>query len=357
MVKSAKYLVVGSPKDYSGKSAVVLGVAFQAQAAGLTIAYGKPLSAEANDTNRIEDSQFISETLNLEPSRQPPTILSLTPETIQRRMSGHDSQDYQAQLRQYQASSDLVLLEGPGTLRDGKLFDLSVEHMAQALDAKVLLVIRYEAVALVDLILSAALQLGDRLCGVVINDVPADDTVHVTEVVRPFLEAKGIPVYGVLPHSDLLLSVSVRELVHQLKAEVLCRSDRLNLMVETLKIGAMNVNSALKYFRKAHHMAVVTGGDRTDLQLAALETSTHCLILTGHIAPTQEVLHRAEDLEVPILAVDLDTLTTVEIIEKAFGQVRLHEAVKVQCIQEIAATALDTSRLLEQLGLGTAAAV
>jgi BioD-like phosphotransacetylase family protein len=39
-------------------------------------------------------------------------------------------------------------------------------------------------------------------------------------------------------------------LVHQLKAEVLCRSDRLDLMVESLAIGAMNVNAAVKYFRK-----------------------------------------------------------------------------------------------------------
>ena len=357
MVKSAKYLIVGSTKAYSGKSATVLGIAFQAQAAGLTIAYGKPLSSEANDTTSSEDSRFIAETLGLELSQQPPTILSLTPEATQQRISGRDSQDYQERLRQYQASSDLVLLEGPGTLRDGKLFDLAIEQMAQVLDAAVLLVARHEAVSLVDTILSAEAQLGDRLCGVVINDVPSSDMDHVTDVIRPFLEAKGIPVYGVLPHNDLLLSVSVKELVHQLKAEVLCRSDRLNLMVETLKIGAMNVNSALKYFRKAHHMAVVTGGDRTDLQLAALETSTHCLILTGHVAPTQEVLNRAEDLEVPILAVDLDTLTTVEIIENAFGQVRLHEAIKVQCVQEITASTLDTSRLLDQLGLSTAAAV
>lgn len=354
MVGSAKYLIVGSTKAYSGKSATVLGVAFQAQKAGLTLAYGKPLSSEINGTTNHEDSRFIAETLGIAPQ---PTLLSLNPKTIQKRMSGDDVQDYPAQLQQYRADRDLVLLEGPGTLREGTLFDLAVEQMAQALDAQVLLVTRYEAIALVDTVLVAKAQLGDRLCGVVINDVPAGDIDHVKEVICPFLAAKDVPVYGVLPHSEILMSVSVRELVHQLKAEVLCRPDRLNLMVETLKIGAMNVNSALKYFRKAHHMAVVTGGDRTDLQLAALETSTHCLILTGHIAPTQEVLNRAEDLEVPILTVDLDTLTTVEIIEKTFGHVKLHDAIKVQFIREMTADALDVPRLLDRLGVSTAAAV
>ncbi len=36
---------------------------------------------------------------------------------------------------------------------------------------------------------------------------------------------------------------------------------------------------------RGENMAVITGGDRTDLQLAALETSTTCLILTGSISP------------------------------------------------------------------------
>ena len=66
-------------------------------------------------------------------------------------------------------------------------------------------------------------------------------------------------------------------------------------------------------------MAVVTGADRTDIQLAALEASTQCLILTGLGDPLSQLIHRAEELEVPILKVELDTLATVEIIEQALA--------------------------------------
>jgi hypothetical protein len=187
--------------------------------------------------------------------------------------------------------------------------------------------------------------------GVFINDIPTDQLSIAQSTVRPFLERQGIPILGMMPRSALLRSVSVRELVHQLKAEVLCRSDRLNLMVESLTIGAMNVNSALKYFRKRRNMAVVTGGDRTDIQMAALETSTQCLILTGQLPPQPIILTRAEELEIPVLSVDLDTLTTVEIIDQTFGQVRLHEPIKVRCIQEIMAQHFDVERLMNQLGL------
>ena len=127
--------------------------------------------------------------------------------------------------------------------------------------------------------------------------------------------------------------------------------DRLDLMVETLTVGAMNVNSALEYFRKGKNMAVITGSDRTDLQLAALESSTNCLILTGHSPPQELILARAKDLEIPILSVNLDTLTTVEIVDQAFGTVRLHEAIKVQCVQSLIEEHFDLDKLLSKIGM------
>jgi BioD-like phosphotransacetylase family protein len=160
-----------------------------------------------------------------------------------------------------------------------------------------------------------------------------------------------------LPKDNLLYGVSVRELAKRLKAEVLCRRDRLDLMVESLSIGAMNVNSALEYFRQRENMAVVTGSDRTELQMAALETSTHCLVLTGHIPPQPLVLSRAEDLEIPVLSVNLDTLTTVEIIDRAFGKVPIHEPIKVQCIQELMTKYFDLDRLVNYLALEPAVTV
>jgi len=354
--ESVRYLLVGSPEAYSGKSAIILGLAHLFQERGVDIAYGKPMGtclSESEADTLDEDVRFIAATLNLPESHLRPTLLSLDADTIARRIRGEDPTDYQQALSAYgrMQGGSLVLLEGPGTLDEGYLFDLTLPQMAEVLDAPVLLVSRYHSELVVDSLLASKRVLGDRLQGVLLNDVPLDQVEAVEANVRPFLESKGIPVLAVLPRSDLLRSVSVAELVHQLNAEVLCCPDRLDLMVESLKIGAMNVNSALKYFRKSRNMAVVTGGDRPDIQLAALETSTHCLILTGQIPPTPAVLSRAEDLEVPILSVDLDTLTTVEIIDRTFGQVRLHESIKVQHIRQLMQSHFDLERLMSALAL------
>ena len=362
MPKPAKHLLIGSTEAYSGKSAIILGIAFQLQARGVTVAYGKPLGtclSEHPEDSVDEDVRFLSDMLGLGPDHIRDTLLTLDPVTIQSQIATGGDGDFNQALAQYLkpiSGADLTLVEGPGTLEEGTLFNLSLPHLAEFLDAPVVLVTRYHSLLIVDSLVSARQRLGDRLLGVVINDVPESAAHDIESVVKPYLEQHQIKVLSVLPQTPLMRSVSVGELVGRLEAEVLCCEDRLDLMVESLTIGAMNVNSALKYFRKATNMAVVTGGDRTDIQLAALETSTQCLILTGHLPPSPQVLSRAADLEIPMLSVDLDTLTTVEIIDQTFGQVRFHEPVKVECLRHLMETHFDVADLTGQLGLSPVSA-
>ena len=361
MPKAVRYLLIGSTEAYSGKSATVLGIAHQLKAKGLDLGYGKPLgTCWSKDASGIEeDVQFVADVLHLPTDRLQPTILALDEPTIQKRIRGDDRVDYPKALKKYlqMRGPDLVLLEGPANLEEGSLFDLSLRQVAEGVNARILLVARFHSLLIIGALISARRRLGDRLLGVLINDIPEDRFEEVKTTVQPYLEERGIPIFGLLPRSALLRSVSVGELVNQLKAEVLCRADRLDLMVESLSIGAMNVNSALKYFRKGRNMAVVTGGDRTDIQLAALETSTQCLILTGQMPPSPAILSRAEDLEIPILSVDLDTLTTVEIVDRAFGKVRVKEPVKVEYICNSMAENFDAARLMKELGLEPAVTV
>jgi uncharacterized protein len=354
VAKSAKFLIIGSVKAYSGKTGIILSIARQLQEKNLAIAYGKPIgTSETTAENDEGDVEAIAQGLALSEAQIGKPLLYLNEKTIDKRLSGEDTTNYTQALQNLVRGleGDLIFLEGAGTLDRGSLFDLSVEQMAQAIDARVLLVSRYSSLLITDSFLKAKKDLGDRLLGVIINDIPIQKLEEVQTFVKPFLEKLGIAVLGMLPSSRLLRSVSVRELARQLDAKILCRSDRLDLMVESLSIGAMNVNSALEYFRQGENKAVITGGGRSDLQLAALETSTSCLILTGHTPPQEMILSRAEDLEIPILAVNLDTLTAVEIVDGAFGRVRLQEQIKIECIQELMAQYFDRDRFLSQLGV------
>jgi uncharacterized protein len=358
-----KYLLVASTEACSGKSATILGIADRLQEKGIEIAYAQPVvTANVANPQKLARSQVASidsdvelmaQALSLPAERLGLPLLTLDPDRTIDRLTGVDRQDYTKLLKEnVQLPGDLVILEGGANLHEGSLFELATIQVAEALDAGVLLVNRYHPVSSVDLLLSAQQQLGKRLLGCIINDIPRDRVDTVQSTLVPYLEQSGIPVFGVVHRNGLLRSITVKQLVEKLDAEILCRPDRLDLMVESLSIGAMNVNSALEYFRRGNNMAVVTGGDRADIQLAALETSTQCLILTGHLSPQPFIVSRAEDLEIPILSVDLDTLTTVEIIDRAFGQVRLQESIKINCALELFGNHCEIDRLMSLLGIG-----
>ncbi len=351
-MSNSKCLLIASSEPYTGKSATILGIAHQLQKKGIQLGYGKPIGTYFKADDTIQDEQdlnFISQILDLPSTRAKAPLLLLNEKTIIDALA--QETNYQSQLKEYFNSieGDLILLEGGGTLTQGNLFHLSVPEIAEQLDIPVLLVVKYESLLIIGQILHAKQLLGDRLTGVLINNVPTDSLDTIENNIKPFMKKKGIDILGVMPTDRLLQSVSVRELASQLNADILCREDRLDLMVESLTVGAMNVNSALEYFRRGTNMAVVTGSDRTDLQLAALESSTNCLILTGHTPPQELILARAKDLEIPILSVNIDTLSTVEIVDKAFGTVRLHETIKVECVQNLIEEHFQIDRLLEKI--------
>ena len=357
MLKSARHLLIGSTESHSGKSTMSIALGVQLQALGFRVGWGKPLaSAEAigyatdkHDT----DLNFVPHILALAPEQCLPTLFSLDKHAFIEQLRESSPQNFTDALAHYwdQAAGDILLLEGPSTLEEGEILNLSLPEITSALDASVLIVARFNTRYMIDQLIAAQKRLGTALLGVILNGVGPDEANLAAETVVPYLEKQGIPVLATLPKISFLSSIRVSELVSHLDAEILCCDDHLDLVVESLKIGAMNVNAALRFFGQGMHQAVVTGGDRRDLQIAALETSTHCLILTGQISPSKDVIALAHDKEVPILAVPTDTLTTVELIDSLFGHIPLRNPDKVPLIKEVLAKEIDMTRLASLMGL------
>ena len=347
----SQILLIGSCEPFSGKSALVLGISKKLLEQGKKIRVGKPLATCIELTNPAsmayeglidDDVKFIGSTLNLAEENLIPSVGLLDNISAEKRIINKDLIPGKG-FEQIEALVNddfdgLNILEAAGSLNEGMIYGLSLPQLAKELNAKVLIVNLWEDSKSVDALLDAKKQLGDHFAGTVFNAVVPDQVEKIKNKIIPSLQEMNIKVFGVMPKSPLLRSVTVGELIRRLDAKVICCPEKEQLLVETLSIGAMGVNSAMEFFRRRRNMAVVTGAERTDIQLAALEASTQCLILTGLGEPLLQLIHRAEELEVPILKVDLDTLATVEIIEQAFGHVRIHESIKasyaVQLVQE-----------------------
>jgi hypothetical protein len=233
----------------------------------------------------------------------------------------------------------------------GYALNLAASHIALLLDARLLLLVNYKPNLPWDGILAARDSLEGRLIGIVINHVPERLLEGLTRQMQKFSEHYSIPVLGILPEAKLLSSISVGELARLLNGEIVGAAEKDDELVENFSVGAMNVESALTYFRRTPHKAVITGGDRADIQLAALETDTKCLVLTGNLYPTPAVLAQAVDRGIPIIVVDTDTLTTVRQVEDELGHIRLHHERQISFLREMVDSKVNFATLSQALGL------
>lgn len=345
---------VGSSETYSGKTlaCLVLGIRWQQQ--GWRVGYMKPLGllpvgtgSEATD----EDAQFVAQQLRLEASPAHLCPILLSEKTCHMKM-GEAQGKVQAAFGAASAEADVMLVGGSGSLLSrGSLLGVDGASVAELLDAKVMLVSRCRSFLDADGIIASHRALGDRLVGVILNLVPASQEDRIRDVVVPCLEERGIAVLGVMPLDPVLHSVSVSELVEATGGELLCGAEAAEELVENFVVGAMGADRALQHFRRTPRKCVITGGDRSDVQLAALETPTRCLILTGDLRPQHTVLARAQELGVPVLMVRADTLHTVTTIEEMLGRLRVREPKKIARAVEQFEARLDLAQLDAALGL------
>jgi len=125
---------------------------------------------------------------------------------------------------------------------------------------------------------------------------------------------------------------------------------RLDDFVENFSIGAMDVDSALSYFSRIPNKAVITGAHRSDIQLAAMETSTKCIILTGGLYTNDVVIGRAQSKGIPIISVAEDTFTAIDRIEATMGKARIREKGKIARAKELIETEFDMKGFLKIIG-------
>jgi BioD-like phosphotransacetylase family protein len=341
---------IASTETFVGKSAVCATLLEQFRSAGYRIGYMKPVSVSAVPSESgaaDEDAQTMRKLFNLPDAPETIVPVLATLRLIDGALHGNQ-RDYRTDVQQaYEkiaADRDIVVLEGVNTWAEGAFLHLSAHEVSEMLDVPVLLVSRYNSVFAADPIIAVQHYLQSRLVGVILNQVPSSQVDYVRTTFAPFLEQAGVPVVGIIPSSPELGAVSVGELTEELGATVIGEGD-MERLIEHLTIGAMGADTALQFFRRKPNKAVITGGDRVDLQIAALETSTACLVLTGNVRPAQTVLDRAAQRKVPVLMVTSDTMSVVQRAEGLFGRMRFGRGNTPARFNELAGRNIDMQRL------------
>ena len=354
-----KSLYVTSVERYSGKTAVCLALGRCFQKDGYKVGYLKPLSIQPwLEGGKIvdEDAIFVKEVLALDTPLSEMSPVVVTQEMLKKQISGESDEDLMSKVKAAAKaagqSKSLLLLEGGGSLREGYVVNLPTPDVAKSLNSQVLVVVRYrDEIRLLDDVLAAKFRLGKALSGVIINRVPEEETHFVENYARNYIENQDVKVFGILPDERGVAALMVDELIDALEPQVLTDCVTSNILVENLTVGAMTAEAALSRLRSRNNTAVITGGDRTDVQIAALETPISCMILTGCLEPRPLIVKHANELGVPILLVRTNTMETVAAIDAIFGKTRMGQEIKLNNFEQLLQQHVDLERLCEAIGL------
>jgi len=348
-------ILVTATEESTGKTAVALALALMATERGRSVGYMKPKGTRLRSAvgkTRDEDPMLARELLDLDAGMDQlePVVYSET--FVEEAIRGRETP---AEVRERVRTAfdglaedkDLMVVEGGGRPSTGGVVDLTDAAVAELLDAEVLVLSGYGDARDVDDVLAAADDVRGRLLGVLFNGVGETAGSALDGEVAGFLEARDVPVLGVVPRDHELAGVEVATLADELGAEVLTAEAPTDATVERFTVGAMGPETALRYFRRTSEAAVVTGGDRSDVQTAALEApGVRALVLTGGQRPSAAVLGTAEERGVPVVLVSADTLTTVERVEDVVQGGRTQEPATVRRMVELLATHADPDALL-----------
>ncbi len=350
------YLI--SEQGFSGLHTLSLGLCLRLKRDGFKVGFIKPLGnlyQKEGDLVTDADTSFLLETLGLDEELKDACPLILTPQLINNALVG-ERQDYLSIVKEafgrVSEGKDIVLIQSSMSARQGAFLGLSGYDLARELGTKVVMVERFNDSLMADNALHAQSILGDLLQGVIFNMVSPGRQSFVHDMLSKYLEETAhLPVLGMIPEDRMLRSITIRELAASLHGEVLSGDEALDNLVEGVVVGAMGPEHAISVFRKRRGECVVTGGDRSDIQLAALEANLPCLILSGHLYPSPIILGKADEMGVPVILVNDDTLTAAEKTDMLIKTARTRGEKKMDRLSELMNMYVDVDRLYHLIGL------
>lgn len=340
-------VVIGSMRKSAGKTSTIVGIA---GALNKKIAYLKPFGERMlYHKKRLwdYDSALITHLFGL---KEDPVDMSIGFDHSKLRYM-YDEEGIQQKLLETIAhignDKEILFIEGGKDLTYGISVYLDTLSLTRYTASKLFIVVSGEEDTILDdlLFLKKHVDLaGVHLGGIIVNKVQNLDAFQNTHL--PVIDKIGVRVIGVIPHQSELTYFSVYYLADQLFAKVITGEGGLKKVVKNIIIGAWSANVFLQNpaFKKEGKL-VITGGDRTDMILASLESDTSGIILTNNILPPSNIIYKATERNIPLLMVLSDTYQTAKQIENLEPLLTKDDTDKVELLRRLCQKHLDLNAI------------
>ncbi|MBU4526845.1 MAG: phosphotransacetylase family protein [Desulfomicrobium sp.] len=350
-------IYVGATSGYSGKNMIAMGIGLKLQKEGYRVGYMKPVGALPQEKNGVlgdADAFFVQDILGLS---EDPTLVTpvVVDQDFKIKAFTGKCEDLMPRIKsayeQISKDKDITIVAGSGSMYSGKYCGVDGVSVVKALGIKSMIIDRYVKELNYDYLIAMKELLGDQLLGVLLNDIPPVFKEELDSLLHPFMESKGIKVLGKIPSDPLMGAIKVADLADRLGGKIITAQDKSERVVENFLIGTMQVENFMTHFRKSKKSAIIVGGDRSDVQLVALEGQCQCLVLTGNLYPNDIIMTRAEVLEVPIVVVRDDTFTVAKKMEAILSRHKLRDVIKIQHGSQLVSSIIDFQFMKEKLGI------
>lgn len=337
-----KHIYITSTDHRAGRTAFSASLTALLRARGDRATYVKPVSVSADDgDDESNEIGFLKEALGLP---QPVSEIACVTADVTELEEGLGGRKKAVKdgLKVMAQEADTLVIDGlPAT---GLTAAASAE-IAEMTKAQVVCVVSYcRGMDIADIV-TAKQHFGGRFVGVVLNSVSALSMRAARQETIPALEQMGVETLGVVPEERMLLGFTVADYRKRLGGRLLNNEEHAGKIIENLIVGAMALDESTYYYERKDNKALITRGDRPDLQWNALESSTRCLILTQDQDPIPYVMDKAEDAEVPVVVVPKGTLDTVAEIEDFVTEPNFHHPEKLARYTHLLGQALDLGTL------------
>ena len=360
-------IFVAATQQNDGKTTTALGLFSALQKRrGERIGFIKPVGqrfVEVEGHRIDEDTVLIDQTFSVHTPLEAMSPIAVEPD-FTRRYIENSNNDFL--VRRIQNSfdratweKDFVIIEGTGHAGVGSVFDLSNARVAKLLHSKVLLIAGGGIGKPIDEVaLNKALfdKEGVEMVGVILNKIMPSKFDYVCDFARRGLARLGIDLLGAIPEEPVLANATLGQICKTTRGNFINGKTKSRRRVQKVIIGAMNSGHAMEYFKPG--TLIVTPGDREDVILAALSSSTLSeqdgqaiagLILSGDLVPSAPILELLQNSEVPTIASPLDSYNIASSIHSMTVKTLPGDAEKIDKIQALIDRYVEVDRLLGKL--------
>ena len=341
-----KKIIIASTSKEAGKTSLIVGLA---QALNKKIGYIKPFGDRLlYQKKRLwdYDSALVTNVLKLD---EAPEDMSLGFAHSKLQFMYDESstkEKLQEMSNKVGVGKDIVFIEGGKNLSYGRSVHLDPLTVARSTEAQLILVFSGSDEAIIDDITFFTKCVNTQdvdFLGVIINKVK--DVENFKETHLDTFNALGAKVLGIIPYTKELTYFSMEYLNQSLMSKILAGEKGLQNKVEHVFVGAMSAAHVIKRPLWAlENKLIITPGDRSDMILAALESSTAGVVLTNNILPSDPIIEsKANMANIPLLLVSTDTFATAKHIDDMEIMFTKEEAKKISLLEQLVKDHVDLS--------------